>query len=179
MTVALDQGILKCISTDTLRSVMRSFIPKDISPALHRSSYSVEQDGDDPIRNWKECCQVLSQSIEDLVDEMIDRNVSLVVEGVHLIPSTKLIDKWEANGGIALGILLTVSKEEDHQLLLKRRGKKTGKDEQDKLQNFHRIRIIHDEMVQLAQTSNWTLIEQTVAPDPLDLVIDGLYYNKE
>jgi hypothetical protein len=39
MSLALEQGILKCISTDTVRAVMRSYVPEDISPPLHRSSY--------------------------------------------------------------------------------------------------------------------------------------------
>lgn len=36
MSLALEQGILKCISTDTVRAVMRSYVPESISPALHR-----------------------------------------------------------------------------------------------------------------------------------------------
>lgn len=39
MSLALEQGILKCISTDTVRAVMRSYVPDSISPPLHRSSY--------------------------------------------------------------------------------------------------------------------------------------------
>ena len=36
MSLALEQGILKCISTDTVRAVMRSYVPSSISPPLHR-----------------------------------------------------------------------------------------------------------------------------------------------
>ena len=36
MSLALEQGILKCISTDTIRAVMRSYVPGSISPPLHR-----------------------------------------------------------------------------------------------------------------------------------------------
>ena len=66
-SIALDQGILKCISTDTVRAVMRSFIASDISPALHRSSYSVARRDsgadDDPIVSWLETCTVLGKSV--------------------------------------------------------------------------------------------------------------------
>jgi hypothetical protein len=41
MSLALEQGILKCISTDTVRAVMRSYVPESISPPLHRSSYGM------------------------------------------------------------------------------------------------------------------------------------------
>jgi len=62
MSVALDQGILKCISTDTIRAVMRSFVAEEISPALHRSSYAPSgHKGDDPVRSWRETCTVLGE----------------------------------------------------------------------------------------------------------------------
>lgn len=64
MSVALDQGILKCISTDTIRAVMRSFVAEEISPALHRSSYAPSgHKGDDPVRSWRETCTVLGTSV--------------------------------------------------------------------------------------------------------------------
>ena len=52
MSLALDQAILKCISTDTVRAVMRSYVPEGISPALHRSSYApTDEEGDDPVKS--------------------------------------------------------------------------------------------------------------------------------
>ena len=92
------QGILKCISTDTVRAVMRSFISQEISPALHRSSYSAKGD---PVVNWRECCTVLEGSVDGLVDDAIARGVSLVVEGVHIVPADYLLDRWRAAGGVA------------------------------------------------------------------------------
>lgn len=212
MSVALDQGILKCISTDTLRSVMRSFIPPEISPALHRSSYEPakdlpyrpntnthnynnhgnnnnnttttatsssdmvkEEEEDDPIKSWKQTCMVLQKCVEELVEEMMDRGASIVIEGVHLIPSNELIERWEARGGVATGIVLQVPDEQAHQTLLVRRGQTTGKGEDDKLAKFHRIRAIHDEMVRLGQEAGWLVIEQHIHPDPLDLVSDRLW----
>lgn len=61
MSVALDQGIMKCVSTDTVRSIMRSFTSPDASPALYRSSYSPAFENDDPVEAWKETCAVLEQ----------------------------------------------------------------------------------------------------------------------
>jgi 2-phosphoglycerate kinase len=120
MSVALDQGILKCISTDTVRAVMRSFIPADISPDLHRSSYApASEDEDDPVRSWRETCTVLEASVQELVTDSISRGQGLVLEGMSITPSKKLIKIWEEAGGVlATGYLLTVCKEETHKLLL-------------------------------------------------------------
>lgn len=185
MSVALDQGILKCISTDTVRAVMRSFIPKSISPALHRSSYAKAFDGDDPVHSWHETCAVLDTSLVELVSDSIRRQQGLVLEGVSLAPSKQLIELWEEGGGVATGCLLTVSKAATHEALLTRRGLIAGKTSEQnqkdrkKIASFDRIRAIQDEMIRLAKDSGWILIEQKVAPDPLDIVAQHLSDIKE
>lgn len=177
MSLALDQGIIKCISTDTVRAVMRSYVPDSISPPLHRSSYAPGEDGDNPVKSWAETCKVLESSVEGLVDDAIQRQVSLVLEGVSIKPSRKWIDKWVEAGGVACGVLLVVSKEEVHKSLLLKRGFVTGNKgaEEKKLQSFDKIRLIQDEMIRLAKESRWVLIEQRVDPDPLDVVADELF----
>lgn len=179
MGVALDQGVLKCISTDTVRAVMRSFIDDKISPALHRSSYTPAIDivDDDPVRSWRETCTVLNASVVGLVDDAIHRGVSLVVEGVHVVPSTELIRRWEESGGVAVGCLLTIKDADAHKALLHRRGVSTGKGdaEEKKIKAFDRVRAIQDEMIRLAEESNWLLIEQKLEPDPLEMVASRLW----
>ena len=171
MSVALDQGILKCVSTDTIRAVMRSFIPKNISPPLHRSSYASASDHDDAVESWMETCSVLEASVEELVTDSVRRRQGLVLEGVSIAPSTKLIDIWEEGGGIATGCLLTVSNAPTHKSLLRRRGDFAGegseqkvKDEK-KIASFDRIRKIQDEMVKLARKSNWIVSVTIVSCD--------------
>ena len=228
MSLALEQGILKCISTDTVRAVMRSYVPDSISPPLHRSSYgellllivllqissrygqmhnqlllyihhsltytlptiifestkiliatSAEDGSDDPVKSWKETCKVLESSVDGLVEDAIERGVSLVLEGVSIYPSRKWVDKFTEAGGTACGVLLVVSKEETHKNLLLKRGFMTGNTgaEQKKLKSFDRVRLIQDEMISAAKDSGWVIIEQRVDPDPLDVVADALFQN--
>lgn len=179
MSLALEQGILKCISTDTVRAVMRSYVPNSISPPLHRSSYAPSSDDatDDAVKSWIETCRVLDSSVEGLVDDAIERGVSLVLEGVNLEPSRKYIDKFAAAGGSACGVLLVVSNEAQHEGMLLKRGFSTGnaEAEEKKLKSFDRVRQIQEEMIRSARESGWVLIEQRVDPDPLDVVADELY----
>jgi 2-phosphoglycerate kinase len=176
MSVALDQGILKCISTDTIRATMRSFVAPDISPALHRSSFAQAFEGDDPVRSWRETCSVLSHSVEGLIDDAMKRGTSIVVEGVHVVPHNDLIQKWEQDGGVAVGVLLQIRNEEKHKRQLLKRGVMTGviEAEEEKIASFDRIRAIQDEMMRLAKENHWIQIEQRTAPDPLDLVESAL-----
>lgn len=181
MSVALDQGILKCISTDTVRAVMRSFVAEKVSPALHRSSYAQAFDGDDPVRSWHETCNVLSASVESLIDDALDRGTSIVVEGVHVVPSRHFIDKWTAGGGVAMGCILQIRDEEKHKAQLRRRGFITGvaEAEEKKIKSFDRIRLIQEEMMLLAKESGWVQIEQRTAPDPLDLIAQELVEDED
>ena len=177
MSVALDQGILKCISTDTIRATMRSFVASDVSPALHRSSYAPAFDGDDPVRSWKETCKVLGASVHALIEDSMNRGQSIVVEGVHVMPDRELIDKWEEAGGVAIGILLQIQDPDTHKRLLKKRGFITGNvaAEVKKLRSYDRVRKIQDEMMNMAKESRWLQIEQRTEPDPLDMVSARLY----
>jgi len=135
MTVALNQGILRCVSTDSVRQVMRSFVSSSISPALHRSSYSGNGDA---VENWRECCQVMEEGIDGLVLDALTRGVSLVLEGVHIVPSNLLIDKWRNAGGDALGVLLIISNKDAHRDLILRRGEITKKGSEKQQQAFDR-----------------------------------------
>jgi len=170
MSVALDKGIVKCICTDTVRSVMRSFIAPDISPGLHRSSWMPSPEGDDPVQSWRETCAVIDKKLEELIEEALSRGTGLVLEGVSVAPSSKLIKKWEDGGGVAMGCLLTIPDENVHKSILLQRGFITAEERE----SFDRVRKIQDEMIRLAEENDWLMIEQKVERAPLDAVSDIL-----
>ena len=176
MSLALDQGILSCVSTETLRTVMKSFIAPDISPALHRSTtFEPNGQNEDPIKSWRETCTVLRRSIEELLDETIQKGRSLVLEGSHLIPSDDLMKKWEKSGGTAVGILLEVPSEDIHRSMLLKRGTLLGQDGEEQQKAFQRVRVIQEEMVRLAQSAGWLVVEQNMLPDPMETVARKLW----
>ena len=140
-----------------------------------------EGDGDDPVRSWRETCTVLEASIDGLVDDAIYRGMSLVVEGVHVVPSDALIKKWEGIGGVATGCLLTIKDADAHKKLLQRRGDMTGiySQEEKKLASFDRVRLIQEEMIRLAEEADWLLIEQKLEPNPLEMVASRLWQQND
>ena len=166
MQVALSQSILRCVSTDTIREVTRTNTLEP-QPALMRSSY--EGDGD-PVEDWNDSCQVLSAGIDATVRDAMKRGTSLVLEGVHIQPSNNLIDAWRAQGGTALGVLLMIKDAEAHRSLIFRRGEVTKKGEEKKIKAFARIRKIQDAMFKAAVVNDLLLIEQKLAPDPIEIV---------
>lgn len=164
MNIALSEGIMKCVSTDTIRQVIRSYSNDN---SIHRSSYS---GNNNPINDWLETSNVLNNAILSVVNDAIDRNNSLVLEGVHLQPNSDIINLWKSKGGEALGILLVVTDPVAHQELIDIRGKLARKPATAQIQSFQRIRAIQDHMIQMASNHDWMIVEQNLQPDPVDLV---------
>lgn len=171
MEISISRGILKCISTDTIRQIMRTYNKEE--PALQRSSYAGEGK---PIENWLETCRVLEDGVDNIVDDSLRRGTSLVLEGVHIEPNQKLLQKWRTDGGTALGVVLCIPDEETHYNVLYKRGVETTKGAADQLRGFRRIREIHDEMVRLGRQENWFIIEQKplLEPRAIDLLNNQL-----
>lgn len=169
MSIALNQGILRCISTDSIRQVMRTF---NDTPALHRSSYSGKLD---PIIQWRETCDVLTESLENVVIDASNRGVSIVIEGVHIVPGNHLLDMWRAKGGVGIGCILTIPDEVAHRQLIFNRGEITRKGAEAQMKAFDRIRLIQTEMMSLAKQHQWTMIQQQLQPDPVEMIQDLLH----
>ena len=169
----MNQGILKCISTGSVRKVLRSKSEdRSSSPAaLHRSSYSGSGDA---VTEWKECCQILREGVESLVTDSMNRGVSLVFEGDHIVPSNDLLDKWRADGGEAVGCLLVVNDAEAHRDLIFKRGVFTKKGSEKQQLAFQRIREIQREMITLAQENQWVIVKQQLGPSPMDILASKL-----
>jgi 2-phosphoglycerate kinase len=117
---------------------------------------------------------VLQESIDGLVDDSIKRGVSLILEGVHVIPSQLIIKKWIDSGGIAAGCVLTITDPQAHKDVLSRRGELTTKGAEQQIKAFSRIRMIQDEMIRLAKLNNWLIIEQKLEIDPIDQISAAL-----
>lgn len=172
VALACAAGISRIVSTDSVRSILRAAVPEDSCPALHRSSYSGDRD---PLQQWRECCDPLQPSLVALLDDTVARGTSLVVEGVHVVPSAQLLDHWRRRGGRALGCLLTVPDEAVHRQLLSDRWLATNSvSSRQQLQHVDRIRAIQTEMQRLAQAAQWLQLAQQPQVPVAALVDDVL-----
>ena len=98
--VAHEMGFSRCVSTDTIREVLRVGRSPNDSPELHRSSYSHGATGD-PVNDWLDACEPIRSGISAVIDRARSQGVDLVLEGVHLIPQSNWIREWRESGGRA------------------------------------------------------------------------------
>jgi 2-phosphoglycerate kinase len=112
--------IVRTQSTDMLREVMRTMLPRQLLPVLHTSSFAAwsalpGQPGaftkvPEPllVHGYRTQADLLSVAIEAVIQRALRERVALILEGVHIHPAfieTLKIDKDAVVVPIMLGIL--------------------------------------------------------------------------
>ncbi|MAK40817.1 MAG: hypothetical protein CL993_03710 [Euryarchaeota archaeon] len=162
----------KMTSTDTIREVLRTRVDLVGEGALHRSSF--ENAGSNAVENWKETVEILAEGISSVINRAENKIIDLIIEGVHFLPTKRLISNWEKGGGIAVGIVLYVENLDIHKEMISNREKHNGKKVNHYLNNIDRIREIQSEMMVRGIESGWKLIDITRDENPIDIVKNAL-----
>jgi len=165
--VAHRAGFRRVMSTDAIREIMRAIIEPEQSPALHRSSFSSGESGD-AVLDWNETCLAVESGLSAIVDRARREGVDLLLEGVHLVPSARLLRAWEEAGGVALGVVMVVDEERTHESMLKKRDMNSYRRSDRYLANFSRIRAIQDGLIERAKIANWPLVDPSRVEDDVE-----------
>jgi len=90
-------GIKQVIGTDTIREIMKNVIAPNLIPPVHHSSFeawktishSVKEDK--VIVGFREQAKVVSIGINAVIERSLKEGMSLIIEGVHIVPEFMLI----------------------------------------------------------------------------------------
>ena len=85
----------------------------------------------------------------------------MLLEGVHIVPSARLLKAWEDAGGVALGVVMVVDEDRAHQAMLKSRDAHSYRRSDRYLANFSRIRAIQEGFIERAKIANWPVVDPT------------------
>lgn len=92
--VAHRLGITRIVSTDAIREVMRAVFSNDLMPALYDSSFNawkalrvpVPPPADPVTIGFREQTAAVAVGVRAIIERAITEGVSLVVEGIHIVP---------------------------------------------------------------------------------------------
>ena len=163
-------GFSKSASTDTIREALRTQFDAEQVPALHRSSF--EAAGNGAIEDWHATVAVLSEAIQAVVSRAASKRSDLILEGVHIIPDSGILEGWRESGGVASGVLLHVEDEDAHRQFIRTREKHNGRGLDHYLNNLDRIRAIQEEMLAKADESGWFVLDASIG-DPIGQIGDS------
>jgi 2-phosphoglycerate kinase len=165
---AASLGFSKSASTDTIREALRTQFDADELPALHRSSF--ESAGSGVVEDWHETVKVLSEGVAAVVRRASMKGSDLLLEGVHVIPDTQILNDWRGAGGIACGVVLYVEEGDRHQRFIVRRERHNNRGLAHYLDNLDRIREIQREMVSNGREAGWRVMDASAQDDPVGMV---------
>lgn len=174
-------GIKNMISTDMIREVMRKIVSKDLSPVIHESSFNAYKGVRSPsltvdpvVEGYIDHVDVVTVGIEAVIERALKEGISIIIEGVHLVPgfiNDDLINKYNV-----IMFTLTLHDEEIHKGRFYSRCRQlwARRPLQVYLDNFDSIRKTHDFLIDQAKIKNSILIENIDVTQTVDIMINDI-----
>lgn len=174
--------IYRVNATDTIRQVMRMVFSQDILPAIHSSSFVVS----DSYEQWspgvteaseENVDPQLTEYFEDqatrvlvgvraVVERAIAENMSILVEGVHLLPPLVPFADLEGAAFQVPLVLATLDKEA-HRSRFLNRARLGGRRAERFIEHFEAIRTIHDFVITRTEQHNLPLLDTSTGDPPV------------
>ncbi len=164
--VAHRLGITRVIGTDTIREIMRGMFSTELLPALYESSYSVwknwrrpfEAHEDSILSAFQEQAQRVAVGVNAIRRRAIKENLSMIIEGVHLIPEGA--QSTREDKVIEIEVMICTSDEAMHRNRFIERGRQaTERSCKKYLDNFESIRSIQSALVEKASQKGVFIVE--------------------
>jgi len=114
-------GIRNMISTDMIREVMRKIVSKELIPVIHESSFTAYKgmrvqpppEFDDVLAGFKDHVDAVSVGIDAVIERSLKEGISIVIEGVHVVPGFIKQELMEKNNVVMF--VLTLHDKEIHK----------------------------------------------------------------
>jgi 2-phosphoglycerate kinase len=189
--IAYRLGIRRVVSTDSIRQALRSLIGSELSPVLHSSSYAAwraellptERDAAKTkrkrvVRGFQAQVQQLRPALTAIVERNVLESVSLVMEGIHLVPG--ITPAGEIEGATIVEMVLRVEDEEDHarNFGLREAQTRASRDQETYLTHLAEIRMLQRFVVAMAQEAEVRVIDignfEAAVDEAMEHVLDEL-----
>jgi len=150
-------GIVRIISSDAIREVMKGVLTPDIMPTLHTSSFNADElireklpPGEDPVLvGFREQVQAVAVGVNALIDRACTEQQDVIIEGAHVAPG--YINTDVGDRGVVVQLVVTVDEEDLHRSHFYVRGHESRSRPVERyLQHFSNIRRIQRHIKSLA-----------------------------
>ena len=174
-------GLKNIISTDMIREVMRKIISKELNPVIHKSSFDAHESIRTPairvdavIEGFISHVDVVNVGIEAIVERSIKEGISIIIEGVHVVPG--FIREDLINQGNLIMFTLTVDDEEMHKQRFYTRCRQpwVKRSLEHYMENFDTIRKTQDFLISQAEIHNTYIINNVDFRHTIDLMVNDI-----
>ncbi|RAP53595.1 MAG: 2-phosphoglycerate kinase [Methanosphaera sp. rholeuAM270] len=179
-------GIKNLLSTDMIREVMRKIVSKELCPTIFESSYTAADslrtpappEFDKTLLGFKDHVETVSVGINGVIERSIKEGISIVIEGVHIVPG--FISEDLLNTPNVYMFILSLSDEKIHkgrfysrcrQLWARRPLKRY-------IEHFTDIRKTHGYIIGEAKVNHVPIIENVDVTTTIDMIIEHILDEK-
>ena len=181
--IAYRLGIARVVSTDSIREVMRSMVSPALLPTLHASTFNAWEALVDPnmpqpehpstellLAGFREQVQQVSVGLGAVVRRSIEEGMSVVLEGVHLVPGYLSA----RHGAIVIPMLITLPDEQEHRHHFESRDTQTTQSRplHRYMRYFKEIRAMQADLEALAQRSGVPTLDSLSLDESADQAVD-------
>jgi 2-phosphoglycerate kinase len=172
-------GIVRIISTDAIREVMKGVFSKDIMPTLHSSSFNADEvvreplpKGEDAvIVGFREQVSAVSVGISALIDRAVMEGTDVIIEGAHVVPG--FVKPGTDGDAVIVHLVVAVDDEDLHRSHFFVRAHETRMRPQERyLAHFPNIRKIQKYIRSLALRNGVAIVQNYNLDSTLSAVID-------
>jgi len=157
-TVAAQLGIVRIVSTDAVREVMRGIFTKEMMPSIHASSFDVApylreppEEDNSVSTGFRRQGQAVSVGVTQVIRRAVVEGTDLIVEGAHVVPG--FLDVPDRAEAIVTSMVITVDDEQLHRSHFVARAADTrSKRDHHYLEHFDNIRRVQSFVRDLAVT---------------------------
>lgn len=175
-------GIKNMLSTDMIREVMRKIVSKELCPTLFESSYTAAEslstpappEFDKTLLGFKDHVNTVSVGLTGVIERAIKEGISIVIEGVHIVPG--FIDEELLKRNNVHMFVLSLSDEEIHKSRFYSRCRQLWARRPLKryLKHFNDIRKTHDYIIGEAKNHDVCVIENIDVNATIDTMIETI-----
>ncbi|AWN22775.1 2-phosphoglycerate kinase [Deinococcus irradiatisoli] len=181
--IAYRLGIARVVSTDSIREVMRSMVSPALLPTLHASTFTAWQALVDPneeqpehpstealLAGFREQVQQVSVGLDAVVRRSIEEGMSVVLEGVHLVPGYLSA----RHGAIVIPMLVTLPDADEHRRHFEARDKQTTQSRplHRYMRYFDEIRVMQRDLELLARRLKVPMLDSFSIDESADQAVD-------
>lgn len=180
-------GVVRMISTDSIREIMRAFFSHSLMPALYYSSYEAGLGVriplgaalDPHVVGFMEQVDMVNVGVLALLERALKERTSLIVEGVHMVPGmlASAGAKERMTDAVLLQLVVAVTDDELHKSHFVVREQETaGRRAIERyLENFDEIRKIQEFIVERARAERTLVVDNLNIDNTVSVIVDSLY----
>ena len=157
-------GVTRVTATDMVRQVLRAFFSQEFMPAVHHSSFDAEHavrldttSGDPLLAGFERQVEQVSVGIKALVERAVMERTSMVIEGIHTLPSA--YDELAGLDAVMVPVVVAIEDEELHRSHFFARGESQSRAVERYLSAFPRIRRLQDYIVGQARAYGVAVVD--------------------